>query len=180
MDPKLDELKARLQEANDIGAAGAVLNWDQSTYMPPGGAAARARQAAILGRIAHEKLTDPAIGQLLDDLRPLEESLPYDDDDASLIRVARIQYERRTKVPAAFMGQLLSHMAESYSVWAKARPENDFATVQPYLEKTLDMSRELADFFPGYEHIADPLIDFSDYGMKASTVRGVFPNCARS
>jgi carboxypeptidase Taq len=46
--------------------------------------------------------------------------------------------------------------------------------VQPYLEKTLDLSRELADFYPGYEHIADPLIDMSDYGMKASTVRAVF------
>ena len=32
----------------------------------------------------------------------------------------------------------------------------------------------MADFFPGYEHIADPLIDFSDYGMKASSVRALF------
>ncbi len=174
MDAKLAELKARLQEANDLGAANAVLNWDQSTYMPPGGAAARARQSALLGRLAHEKSTDPAIGHLLDDLRPLEESRPYDDDDASLIRVTRIQYERRTKVPAAFMGAMFSHTAEAYSVWTKARPENNFALVLPYLEKTLDMSRQLADFFPGYEHIADPLIDFADYGMKASTVRAVF------
>jgi len=174
MNTKLDELKARLQEANDLGAAGAVLNWDQSTYMPPGGAAARARQAALLGQLAHEKSTDPAIGHLLDDLRPLEESLPYDDDDASLIRVARRQYERLTRVPAAFMGQFFSHTAEAYTVWTQARPENNFARVQPYLEKTLDMSRKMADFFPGYEHIADPLIDFSDYGMKASTVRAVF------
>jgi len=72
------------------------------------------------------------------------------------------------------MAQLNNHGAESYQVWAKARPANDFAAVQPYLEKTLDLSRQLADFFPGYEHIADPLIDFSDYGMKASTVRAVF------
>jgi carboxypeptidase Taq len=46
--------------------------------------------------------------------------------------------------------------------------------VQPNLEKTLDLSRQLADFFPGYEHMADPLIDFYDYGMKASTLRGLF------
>ena len=46
--------------------------------------------------------------------------------------------------------------------------------MQPYLEKTLDLSRQLADFFPGYEHIADPLIDYSDYGMKASTLRALF------
>jgi len=42
------------------------------------------------------------------------------------------------------------------------------------LEKTLELSRRYADFFPGYEHIADPLIDRADYGMKAATVRAVF------
>jgi carboxypeptidase Taq len=72
------------------------------------------------------------------------------------------------------MAQLNNHVAESYQVWTKARPANDFAIVRPYLEKTLDLSRQLANFFPGYEHIADPLIDFSDYGMKASTVRAIF------
>ncbi len=36
------------------------------------------------------------------------------------------------------------------------------------------MSRQLANFFPGYDHIADPLIDFSDYGMRAASVRALF------
>jgi carboxypeptidase Taq len=62
----------------------------------------------------------------------------------------------------------------SYEVWTKARPANDFNAVQSYLEKTVDLSRQAADFFPGYEHIADPLIDFADYGMKASTIRSLF------
>jgi carboxypeptidase Taq len=59
-------------------------------------------------------------------------------------------------------------------MWTEARPANDFARVRPNLERTLDLSRKLADFFPGYEHIADPLIDFADYGMKASSVRALF------
>ena len=32
----------------------------------------------------------------------------------------------------------------------------------------------MADCFPGYDHIADPLIDFSDYGMKAASVKQLF------
>jgi carboxypeptidase Taq len=70
-DKKLAELKARLQEVSDLNSAAAVLNWDQSTYMPPGGAPARGRQMAVLGRIAQEKFIDPAVGKLLDDLEPL-------------------------------------------------------------------------------------------------------------
>jgi len=174
VEAKLKELKARLLEVNDLNAAAALLHWDQTTYMPPGGAPARARQIATLRRLAHEKFTDPAIGRLLDDLRSYEESLPYDSDDASLIRVTRRDYEKAIKVPPAFMAELSSHIAATYEVWAKARPANDFATVQPYLEKTLDLSRQLANFFPGYEHIADPLIDFSDPGMTASAVSTLF------
>ncbi|MBL7064936.1 MAG: carboxypeptidase M32 [Anaerolineae bacterium] len=174
METKLKELKTRLVEINDLKSAAGLLQWDQETYMPPGGAPARARQIATLQRLVHEQFTDAAIGKLLDDLRSYEESLPYDSDEASLIRVTRRDYERAVKVPPSFIAQLYDHMSASYQVWAEARPANDFARVQPHLEKTLDLSRQLADFFPGYEHIADPLIDYSDYGMKASTVRAIF------
>jgi len=174
MEEKFQELKTRLIEIHDLNAASALLGWDQMTYMPPGGAPARARQTATLQRLAHEKLTDPAVGQLLEDLGPHEESLPYDSDEASLIRVTRRDYERAVKVPSSFVAEFNSHAAQSFQVWAKARPENDFATIRPYLEKTLDLSRQFADYFPGYEHIADPLIDEVDYGMKASTLHALF------
>lgn len=174
MQAQLTELKARLLMASDLNMAAALLNWDQSTYMPPGGATARGRQQALLAQLAQEKGTDPAIGKLLDELRPYEEGLPYDSDDASLIRVARREYERNTRVPPAFVAEMFGHFSASMEVWSKARPANDFAAVRPYLEKTVDLSRRLAEFFPGYEHIADPLIDFSDYGMKVSTLRPLF------
>lgn len=173
-EPKLLELKTRLTEIHDIEAAASLLYWDQATYMPSGGAAARGRQLATLQQISHSKFTDPAIGQLLEDLRSLEESFPYDSDEASLIRITRRNYETAVRVPAKFMAQFSMHRTQSYEAWAAARPANNFALVQPYLEKTLDLSRELANFFPGYEHIADPLIDFADYGMKASFLRSLF------
>jgi carboxypeptidase Taq len=174
VESKLQELKTRLLEINDLQAAASVLNWDQTTYMPPGGAPARARQLATLGRLAHEQFIDPAIGRLLDALRPYEESQDQDSDEAALIRVTRLEYERAVKIPASFVAEFASHQAASFDAWGRARPDNDFAAVQPLLEKTLDMSRRLADFFPGYDHVADPLIDFSDYGMRAATVRALF------
>jgi carboxypeptidase Taq len=38
---KYEQLTALLREVNDIESASSVLYWDQSTYMPPGGAEAR-------------------------------------------------------------------------------------------------------------------------------------------
>jgi carboxypeptidase Taq len=168
MNTKLDELKALLREVSDLHAAAAVLHWDQTTYMPPGGAEARARQLATLARIAHEKATSPRLGQLLDEVSPDNE------DDAALVRVARRDYEKAAKVPPAFTARLTEHQARTYEAWTKARPANDFARLRPLLEQMLDLSRQYANFFPGYEHIADPLIDDADRGMKASTIRALF------
>jgi carboxypeptidase Taq len=36
------------------------------------------------------------------------------------------------------------------------------------------MSRQYANFFPGYQHIADPLIDAADYGMSARQIGPLF------
>ncbi|MEQ8957373.1 MAG: carboxypeptidase M32 [Coleofasciculus sp. C2-GNP5-27] len=171
---KLLELKTRLSEINDIEAAASLLYWDQATYMPPKGATARGRQLATLQQISHSKFTDPAMGQLLEDLRSLETRFPYDSDEASLVRVTRRKYERAARVPATFMAKFSRHRTDTYGAWVAARPDNNFAAVAPYLEKTLELSRELANFFPGYDHIADPLIDFADYGMQAGFLRSLF------
>ena len=174
MDEKLEDLKTRLAEINDLDMASSLLHWDQSTYMPSGGAAARGRQLATLAKISQEKFVDPAVGHLLDDLQAYGESLPYDSDDASLLRLTRREYENAIKVPPEFLSEFYTHSAASYQTWIEARPVNDFRSVQPFLEKTLELSRQFGDFFPGYSHIADPLIDLSDYGMQAASVRSLF------
>lgn len=171
---KLSELKMRLREINDLGAAGAMLNWDQATYMPKGGADARSRQRATLGRLVHEKSVDPALGSLLDALEPHANALPCDSDDASLIRVARRDFERATKVPADFVARASALASASYDAWTRARPANDFATMQPFLEQAIDLSRAYSHFFAPYRHVADPLIDDADQGMTTALVRTLF------
>ena len=176
---KLAELKRRLLEINDLSAAGAVLGWDHATYMPAGGAVARARQGATLHRLAHEKAVDPALGRLLDELVPYADSLSPDADDASLIRVARRDFEKTIKLPSDFVARLNAHSSASFDAWTRARPANDFATMRPFLETTLELSREYADFFAPYDHVADPLIDEADEGMTAAAVGALFSQLRR-
>jgi carboxypeptidase Taq len=171
---KLAELERRLLEIGDLSSAGAVLGWDQATYMPKGGAPARSRQGATLSRLAHEKLTDPALGKLLDDLAPHAERLPYDSAAASLVRIVRRDFDKATRVPAEFVARWSAFSSASYDAWTRARPANDFATMRPLLEKALDFSRQYADFFAPYAHIADPLIDGPDEGMTTASVLALF------
>lgn len=174
MEQELEQLKSRLTEIHDIQSAAAVLDWDQATYMPSGGASSRGRQLATLARIAHERSVDDGLGKLLERLRPLASSLPPASAEGNLIRTALRDYDRLAKIPPSFTSRLSDHMSKSYNAWTEARPANDFARMRPYLEKTLELSREMASYFKPQGHVADPLIDYSDPGMTAASVRKLF------
>src|SRR6516162_3373202 len=174
---KLRELRARLLEICDLGWAGAALSWDQATYMPAGGAPARARQIALLGRLEHERLTDPALGRLLDALAPYAEE--HEDEDARLIAVARRDFDKAIKVPASFVERANALGAASYSAWRRARPEDDFASMRPYLEQSLELTREYVEFFAPYRHMIDPLIDDVDQGLTCADIHALFDELRR-
>ena len=170
----LVELKRRLREISDLTAAGDVLNWDQATYMPREGADARGRQCAVLYRLAHEQAVAPALGKLLDALAHYGESLPHDSDDASLIRVAHRDFQKMIKIPPDHVARANAHGSASYNAWTRARPANDFAAMVPYLERTLDLSREYSSYFAPYKHVADPHIDYADEGMTTASILKLF------
>lgn len=172
--PQLNELRGRLREIADLRSAAGLLQWDQATYMPPKAAVSRSRQIATLERLAHAAFTDKAIGGLLDSLQPYVTRLPYEHHEAALVRVTRNDYERDVRVPADFVARLEEHAAISYTAWLKARPANDFDSVVPVIERTLDLSRQLANFTPGTQNIADPLIERADPGMTSKTISALF------
>ena len=175
----LAELRRRLLEISDLGAVGSVLGWDEATYMPKGGAAARGRQSATVSRMQHERSIDPALGLLIDALMPHAERLPPDSDDAALIRVARRDFDKAVKVPAEWVARASEHGSASYECWIAARPANDFAAMRPFLERTLALSREYAGFFAPYDRITDPLIDEADEGMTTASIQTLFAELRR-
>ena len=127
MESALLELRARLAEVSDVSRAAGVLGWDQRVTMPSRGTEARAQQLSTLGRIAHERFTDAAIGRLLDRAEPLVESLPYDSDDRSLVRVARRDWEKARRVPAELRAEMTLEAAPGHHAWVQARRTSDFA-----------------------------------------------------
>jgi carboxypeptidase Taq len=170
----LCELRHRLLQISDLNFAGAVLSWDQATYMPPGGAVARGRQSALLSKLAHGKSTEPALGRLLDALERHGEELPDNSDEASLIRVARRDFEKAIRVPSEYVERASAHSCASFAAWIKARLANDFAAMRPYLERNVELSREYAGYFAPYRHVTDPMIDDYDAGMTTASVQQLF------
>src|SRR4030095_12019266 len=133
-----------LAEISDLGRAAGVLGWDQRVTMPPRGTEARAEQLATLGRITHERFVDDEVGRLLDAAEPLVESLPYDSDDRSLVRVTRRDWEKARRVTADLRAEMTRQGARGHHAWVEARQANDFPSFLPYLRTNVEpKTREL-------------------------------------
>ena len=123
MQTALAVLKERVGEIQDLDRTSSLLGWDQQVKMPPGGGGVRAEQLATVGRIAHEALTSDDMGRLLDELAPVEETLEYDSDEASLIRLVRRDWDKARRVPAelrAEMSRESSGLLLGTAVWEGA------------------------------------------------------------
>jgi carboxypeptidase Taq len=171
---KFDELRARLAEVSDLVKTAALLGWDQQVMMPPRGAAIRAEQLATVGRIAHQKFTDPEVGKLIDDLRDWGEQHEYDSFEASLVRVAAADWEKLSRVPADLRAEMSRASALANPVWIEARKNNDFASFLPVLRKNLDLRKRYIDCFDVDDEPYDIVLDDYERGMRTKDVRRIF------
>jgi carboxypeptidase Taq len=171
---QLQELKNRLAEISDISRAAAVLDWDQQTYMPPGGAENRGYQLATLQQIAHTKFASDEIGRLLDDVQPYTSQLDPDSFDARLVKVTRRNYDKEIKVSTDWVREFALVTTAAHEAWAKARAENNFPYFLPHLEKILDLNHRYVEFFAPYDHAFDPLVDIFEPGLKTANIIAIF------
>ena len=76
MKESLDFIYKEQKELSVIGGIGALLGWDQMTYMPKGGAIERSEQSAFLSKLAHEKVVSE---KFWDHITKLNKETIYND-----------------------------------------------------------------------------------------------------
>jgi carboxypeptidase Taq len=174
MDDRFGELLRRLGAINDLVKAGTLLGWDEETKMPPAGATARAEQRATLEELTHMQRVDPALGDLIGELRPFEEAHPFDSFEAGVIRVARRDYEKAVRVPPELRAALERAGSLGYRAWLQARAANDYSIVLPHFERNLELRQEYVACFEPEEDPYDVVLDDYEPGMKTAEVTAIF------
>ncbi len=165
-----ETLKERLAEVCDINSAISLLHWDQEVNMPPKAAPGRGQQLATLSGIAHNRFTDPAVGDLLRELQEQE----LTGDEAKLISEAAYDYGRATKLPESFVHELAIAQSKAFAAWTDARKNSKFATFQPHLESLLELVRRKADYF-GYEDSPyNALLSEYERGLSTEKLKSIF------
>jgi carboxypeptidase Taq len=173
-DSRFDELLRRLGEISDLQRVSYLLSWDRETKMPPLGATGRAEQSATIVRLAHELGTAPELGALVEELRELEEGHAHDSFEASLIRVARRDYDKECRIPGELRAEMTRAASLGYRAWLEARAAADFEILRPHLERRLALTREYIACHEPFDDPYDVLLDDHDRGMRTADVAGVF------
>jgi carboxypeptidase Taq len=168
------ELIRRTKETAVLASCGAMLGWDERTYMPHDGSAFRGDQMALIARLTHEMTTDPKIGELLAAVDGSNLVKSAESPEAINTREIRRTYDRAVKLPKELVEEMARVTTRAQQVWQEARAKSDFAAFQPWLEKIVALKRREADAVGYKEHPYDALLDEYEPGLTASQVRKVF------
>lgn len=167
-------LEQKFSRRSSLSGAIAMLHWDSAVIMPDGGSAARSEQLATLGVLAHEMLTDPSIGDLLD--RAETDLADLDDWQRANLREMRNGWRHATAVDADLV-EAHSHATSACEMqWRAAREENNFASLIPALEEVVRLTREMAAAKSVAFNVSpyDALLDQYEPGCNSATIDMLF------
>lgn len=170
-----EALKARFQEIDALGGALSVLNWDQAVLMPAGGAAARAEQIATVAVLRHQRLTDPALGELL-----AKTETPANDWDRANLREMRRIYALATALPQELVAARSKAASACEMAWRRARADADFPSLLPSLAEVLARTRDAAGALGAALGLApyDALIEEFEPGGRRARIDPLFDELA--
>jgi len=169
-----ERLHQRFERMATIHEASAMLGWDASAMMPPGGGQARGDQLAVLASLAHGLLIEPAVA---DDLLEAED----DKQQLGLWQATNLKLMRQAHIRAvALPADLVEAQARANSacekIWRQARQTSDFALVRPALQEVVRLVRLQAQALGEALSLTphDALMDGFQPGIYGADVKPVF------
>ncbi|MFI5366790.1 MAG: carboxypeptidase M32 [Candidatus Binatia bacterium] len=172
----LDDAYARLvtalRQQADLGAALALLEWDQETFMPAGTVDSRARQIGTLAALLHERQTDSGFLDLVDDLASQVSRLT--PEQAVDVRESKWRIDRERGLPVELVRERSVLHAHARAAWITARHDDDFNALAPFLERIIDIERRAAAAIDASRPAYDVLLEGYEPGTTTAELDTVF------
>jgi carboxypeptidase Taq len=173
-DQAYDELLRRMREETLLTTVEALLDWDEETYMPPGGVENRSEQLALVAGLLHERGTDPRLGELLAAVERSDVVADAGGPAAVNIRALRREYDRFVRLPRTLVQDVARTTALAQKAWASARAESDFTRFRPWLERIVALKRAEAECVGYADEPYDALLEDYEPGLRSAVVARLF------
>ncbi|MBN2603185.1 MAG: carboxypeptidase M32 [Candidatus Thermoplasmatota archaeon] len=172
MKNSIDFIYKQQKELSVLGGIGALLGWDQMTYMPPAGAGERAEQTSLMSKLVHERVISEEFWKHIQILSKRIDDLEEKDRNV-VIRLEK-DVEKARKIPSDYVERMAKTTTLAYQAWEKARAKKDFKIFAPNLEKIIELEKEYCDYIklPGPAY--NSLLDDYEEGMTVEKLKEEF------
>ena len=164
---KFQTLCRHAKEIKYLESTNALLEWDQQTKLPASGGEYRAEQLTFLAGEMHRRSTDPAYGEMLEELSYSELVSDPNSDVGATVLELKHRFEKKSKLPQRLVQELARACSLGQQVWIEAREQDDFSKFAPILKQLFALKREEAEAIGYKDTPYDVLLD--DYEPGATT-----------
>jgi carboxypeptidase Taq len=172
MKESLDYIYKQQRELSIFGGIGALLGWDQMTYMPSKGNEARAEQLSLISRLGHERVISE---EFYHHIKTLDESKDeLKDVDRLVVTRLREDIEKARKIPSSFVEKMSKTTTLAYNAWQEAREKNMFSLFAPHLEQIIDLEKQYCDYIRLPGPLYNSLLDDYEEGMTEQRLKAEF------
>ncbi|NAZ32171.1 MAG: carboxypeptidase M32, partial [Acidilobus sp.] len=169
--PVIKELLERYRRIWSLEHAMSLMGWDEETYMPSQGVVERATAMAELRTLYQELITSDQFVSLVERASKQEGLNEY---ERGVVRVLTREITILKKIPPSLNYELTKTSQEAFIAWREAKAKSDFQMFRPYLEKIVELNRQMAEKLGYEENPYDALLDLHEEGLRTRDVRGVF------
>jgi len=166
-----EQLSQQISELDTLAGIGGLLGWDQQVAMPSGSAGGRAEQSELIGRLYHERLTSPRLGELIEKVAAVTNSTL---EQQAAVRNMRRTYRRATCIPSELASRIAKASASGIAAWSEAKNRKDYGLYAESLQANVDLALERATAIDASRHPYDVLLEDYDPGTTVEDLRHMF------
>ena len=172
MKESLDFIYKEQKELSHFGGIGALLGWDQMTYMPAKGNEERAEQLSLISRLSHEKAISDEFYTHINKLNDASSQLS--EKDRLVVTKLKDDIEKARKVPPEFVEKFSRVTTLAYTAWEEAREKNKYTLFAPHLENIIELEKQYCDYVRLPGPLYNSLLDDYEEGMTVDTLKREF------
>jgi len=195
----LSRLKTLDMDIIRLNNIGALLEWDQETYMPKAAQNERAAQLALLAALRQEKIINTEWETLFEKLgysthinsssqssiNNLNSSssasdtaqfgdIGFDEVEKAFLREAHRRWIRNKSLPGRLVKAIANETSLAQAAWVDARRTNNFPAFAPHLEKVVRLKQEYSVTVAPDAEPYDTLLDEHEPGARTAQISTVF------
>lgn len=164
-----------LNEINDIRSMLIMLMWEIDTKAPKDSIDYYSETFTKLESKIFEMSTSDNYIELLDKAIDSDEFKELEEHKKIYYLNLKDDYEKEKRIPKDFYEEYSKQKVKSRQVWAEAKEKNDYKIFKPYLEKMINMSKELYSYvYPNSDNLYDDMLSEYERGIKSKDIDPLF------